>query len=155
MWLWCVAQDPVMETPNLFLVFYGLNCAVSMALFSLCCRLSSWSSPYSSSFVALETDLSLSLSSSISSTHADPFSPDRFTARRARVDVQLFTNKLTCLSGTNSTGIGILVMYPRLALNSQFSWDWIIHMYHLPGIFLHKDWICFGTVPWWSRWLPN
>lgn len=45
-----------------FLVFYGLNCAVSMALFSLCRPLSSRCSPYSSSFVAFETDLNLSLS---------------------------------------------------------------------------------------------
>lgn len=111
------------------LVFYGLNCAASVALFSLCCCLSFRCSCYSSSFVAFETDLNLSPSSYISSTHADPFFPDRLTARRARVDVQLLTNRLTCLSCTNSTGAGRLVMYPRLVLNSQSSCDWIIHMY--------------------------
>lgn len=132
--MWCVGRDPVMETPNLFLllkgspVFYGLNCAVSMALFSLCSCLSSRCSHYSSSFVAFET-LNLSPSSSISSTHADLFFPDRLTARRARVDMQLLTNRLTCLSGTNFTGAGRLVMYPRLVLNSQSSCDWFIHMY--------------------------
>lgn len=61
--------------------------------------------------------------------------------------MQLLTNKLTCLSGTNSTGVGILVMYPRLALNSQFSWDWIIHMYHLPGIFYIRIESALGQCP--------